>query len=494
MAEFSNNRKLGNRSTDFVSVKDFGAVGDGVTDDTAAFEAARDSGARLIIVPQPSVAYIVEGFNPGNRMHYLGVGTRQEGSLLRSATTNKGIFEFTDGPAESIFEGLNFDATAEGVAAFVNTSGFGNYFQNCDIINCVFFQSLRYGIKANLILNNIDRCNFFQHGAAQGSQDRTAIHSEWDASSSTVNINNVTRTNIYNTKGVGVYLKRGFLFKFELVTFEALEDAAVEALGVDNIEFNNCWFENINDADHAVDLQLSTVGSNAAFINCKFDNNNGTNTFAQVASVGSSCTAKFERCTGNLASAYLTLKSGVFDDGLSYTQNNALTNYAGDREDRGGFKSIILNSGPEVFSARNSSLTDTPGSPETVTTFTVPAEPSGQNSYMALITGSLDVSAVATTTSIGAQNIQLFELYIFRGTDGVVSATLNTSGSTNNTAGGGSWSSAPVWSVSVSSDDVLLKVTSNPSGGSFAGGIKATVNGRIDNSSASGGGGTLSWA
>ena len=31
----SNARNLANRATDFVSVKDFGAVGDGVTDDTA---------------------------------------------------------------------------------------------------------------------------------------------------------------------------------------------------------------------------------------------------------------------------------------------------------------------------------------------------------------------------------------------------------------------------------------------------------------------------
>jgi len=475
--------------SDSTSVKDYGAKGDGTTLDTTSFEGARDSGARLILIPRGT--YRIEGLSPGNRMHWKGVGTREDGTVLVSNTLNKGIFEFTDGPAESIFEGVNFDATVLGVAAFVNTDGFANYMQNCDIINCVFLRSLRYGIKANMILNVIDRCNFMQHGSPQGSQDVTAIHTEWDGSSNTVNINTISKTNIYNTQGVAVHIKRGFLFKFELVTFESITGPAVEALGVDNLEFDNCWFESIDDADHAVDLQLDTVGSNAAFINCKFDNNAST-TYAQIVSVGSACTAKFERCSGNLASAFLSKKSGVFDDGLSYTLNNTFTNYTGDRSDRFAAKSIIINSGPETFSLRNTALTDAPGSPETVATFTVPDHPgSGQNTYSALIECQLIVNATMTTNTDSAQNIQKADLHVFRGADGAISTSFSASGSTDNVTGVAFWTSAPVWSVTTSGDDVLLKVTSNPAGGSFTNGIKATVNCTIGNSSASGGGGVI---
>jgi len=44
-------RSAQEKMLDLVSVKDFGAVGDGVTDDTAAFQAAINSGARSIYVP-----------------------------------------------------------------------------------------------------------------------------------------------------------------------------------------------------------------------------------------------------------------------------------------------------------------------------------------------------------------------------------------------------------------------------------------------------------
>src|SRR5699024_2117916 len=56
-----------------VSVRDFGAVGDGVTDDTAAIQAALDSGAPVVYAP-PGVYAISDPVVVEEGTHFRGDG------------------------------------------------------------------------------------------------------------------------------------------------------------------------------------------------------------------------------------------------------------------------------------------------------------------------------------------------------------------------------------------------------------------------------------
>ena len=68
-------RTLAARAGDVLSVRDFGAVGDGSTDDTAAFQAALNSGATKIIIPPSSAGYVI-----GNLVMPITYGFVLEGS------------------------------------------------------------------------------------------------------------------------------------------------------------------------------------------------------------------------------------------------------------------------------------------------------------------------------------------------------------------------------------------------------------------------------
>lgn len=117
-----------------VSVKDFGAVGDGVTDDTAAIQAAIDS----------------LGASTGGTI-YLPVGTYRTTAIL--ACTQRGVSLIGDGADASIitaehstgavvrfyrrFSGLrNIGLSAAGArAAATNTTGFGVQFECEDVVD-----------------------------------------------------------------------------------------------------------------------------------------------------------------------------------------------------------------------------------------------------------------------------------------------------------------------------------------------------------------------
>ena len=328
----------------------------------------------------------------------------------------------------------------------------------------------------------IEHCYFHQFGSALGAQDRIAIFSEFSGGALTTNTNAIRWCNFYNQSGdYAVHILRGFLYSFEHCTFESMDCPAIEAQGVDQLRFENCWFENIRHATNAVELELSTVGTRAQFINCNLVNN-GSTTWTRFATLGGACFASFQYCAGNVASASLTRKSSTDDEGIIISFGNNFTNYSGRWSNFLNPTYLLVRGAYEPFHLRVTGLADNPGSPETICTFTIPSlTASSQNGFVAKVKCQGMVSAVATTTTIFASNIQELDISIYRVNNGTVASSLVAGTGVNQNGGGGGWTSAPVWSVSVSGSDVILLMTSNPQGGSFTNGIKAVVSGVMHN-------------
>jgi hypothetical protein len=112
-----------------VSVKDFGAVGDGVTNDTAAFQAAIDSGAKEVVIPSGTYAlgsYINVSSVDGLTIRGVGSPVLFEPSgKTTSSALNVSFFKFTSCSNVTI-AGLKIDGNRSAYAT-VNT-----YFANAD--------------------------------------------------------------------------------------------------------------------------------------------------------------------------------------------------------------------------------------------------------------------------------------------------------------------------------------------------------------------------
>lgn len=88
---------------DVVSVKDFGAVGDGVTDDTAAIQAALNSGARWVSLPTGT-------FLAGPVILPSGVGLVGNGGILKAKAGSYYQVYIPNGSVNSTVDNVTFDA------------------------------------------------------------------------------------------------------------------------------------------------------------------------------------------------------------------------------------------------------------------------------------------------------------------------------------------------------------------------------------------------
>lgn len=132
-------RTLADRFADVVNVKDFGAVGDGVTNDGPAFAAANAAGATKYVPYSANGYYLgtTSGLTVDNGESWIGDGNVK----LISATTTR-LFDITSNLAiGSLIQGFTIDMTGAGASSmairFENTNPVSNgvvrdvQFQNC---------------------------------------------------------------------------------------------------------------------------------------------------------------------------------------------------------------------------------------------------------------------------------------------------------------------------------------------------------------------------
>lgn len=186
----------------WANVRDFGAKGDGVTDDTAALQNALSSGQSVFI---PSGEYLTSNLtisHSGQRI--IGAGWA---SILRQQDANQALLSVADGVSGLEIAHLKlkdagvFDVAARGRAlVYCNPSGLSTGVSGLDIHHVWFANGAISGISGNKILNSR-----FHHNLIDADGGACGEHGIYcGADSQRITIDHNTMISVGTSNGAGI--------------------------------------------------------------------------------------------------------------------------------------------------------------------------------------------------------------------------------------------------------------------------------------------------
>lgn len=161
------NRLVTSKLTDFVSVKDFGALGDNSHDDTTAIQAAMNSGAKLIYFPAGTYK-ITSVITVPYDVFFFGVGINT--TFINQVTADTGAFiSQAHGLAYTCWRGMTITGAGRGTGTSVGVQ-VGNSSYGADYAQLFDLEVTNFGAAQIKLINGI-RCeidNVFVHGDPTG--------------------------------------------------------------------------------------------------------------------------------------------------------------------------------------------------------------------------------------------------------------------------------------------------------------------------------------
>ena len=241
----------------FVSVKAYGAVGDGVADDTAAIQAAVTANKSVFF---PAGTYKITAPIILSQNNFEISGVKGKSMIMGSGGVIQGYFKVaTAFTAENgIIENLAFDSDNASLARWAIHSPSGVYLSHLLIADCDFYGRLSAGIKGVLIGSHVYRCTFGVFGSGSGNPMK-AIESIGSAPVNLTNINVIEQCWVKNggAPQSNIEFQTGYelVFRDCIIEFVTPTLAPVLLSGILFPRFEGCWFEDAQgttDAGKAV--------------------------------------------------------------------------------------------------------------------------------------------------------------------------------------------------------------------------------------------------
>jgi len=252
--------ELGTISAVNVKHSDYGAVGDGVTDDTTAFEnaqAALGSDGGTIFIPEGN--YILNDFEPDSKVRFVGIGLRK--SRIQG-TTSQPILINTGTTTHCQFENLAFVTINGRSCVKTEDDGYAGHFLFRD---CNFEAPSEYGCYGNFVLSTWDNCNF-GYWPAGGEKIHGGVYLKASAGGSLASNQNLfTFCKFYYCEIAAITITaHGYGNTFFACDFESLDNKVANITQGGFTRFINCWAEDINIDNNAENCVIKFGSGNTS--------------------------------------------------------------------------------------------------------------------------------------------------------------------------------------------------------------------------------------
>lgn len=271
-------RTLEDKAREIVSVFDFGAKGDGVTNDTAAFDAAIATG-KTVSVPYTTAGYIVTRIRVVNNMQVVGEkqGMALAPILIVNQPNSAAFYnDSRDNVFHCVFENLACRA-APGVAgtsfyAQATDTKYSGYFTFRQIET---YRSLRTSYRGLFIFALWDRCRDGYLGTVIGGEHAAIVAMAGSyGQTNQQNLNRIRDSMFFGAVGgtAAIAASFGILWTIDNTNFEALRTQAFACFNLFQVRFSNCWFEDITAPSivHAGNYPATNAASGVTFDHCNF--------------------------------------------------------------------------------------------------------------------------------------------------------------------------------------------------------------------------------